>query len=93
MQILKSERFHQDLKEIVAYIAEDSPESARNFLVGLEQSVEGLALFPYRFRRSIFFEEERIRDLIYRGYVIPYEVWEEERRIVILGIVKYRKGF
>jgi len=41
---------------------------------------------PYKFRKSIHFNDENIRDLVFKGYTVPYLVDDEV--IVVLGIVK-----
>ena len=46
---------------------------------------------PYKFRKSIYFEDDNIRDYIYKGYVIPYLIDTEEDKIILLGMVKYRE--
>lgn len=45
---------------------------------------------PLKYRKSIYFDDENIRDLVYLGYVVPYKI--EKDKIVIIGITKYRIG-
>lgn len=45
---------------------------------------------PYKFRQSYFHHNQNIRDLIYKGYVIPYLIDEDKEIIVILNIFKNR---
>jgi hypothetical protein len=44
---------------------------------------------PFKFRKSLYHIDENIRDLIYKGYCIPYLV--EDKKIVILNIFKYNQ--
>lgn len=89
MRIVKTRHFQEQLREILRFIALDSPTAARRFKVELNRRADSLKEFPYRYRRSIYFDDA-IRDLIFKGYVIPYIVDQEKREIIILGIVKYR---
>jgi hypothetical protein len=45
---------------------------------------------PYKFRKSIYFDNEDIRDYIFMGYVVPYFIDVMNDRIVVLDIVKYQ---
>jgi len=47
---------------------------------------------PFKFRQSIYFEDESIRDLIFKGYTVAYKIEESEARIIILGIIKYQEN-
>jgi plasmid stabilization system protein ParE len=87
-KIVYEKRFYNDIKEIIYFIKKDKPKSAENFKKNLKSKIEDLQNFPYKYRKSIFFDDENIRDLIYKGYIIPYKITENE--IIILGITKYR---
>ena len=45
---------------------------------------------PFACRRSIFFDRDDIRDLIYKGYIVVYKVDETEGIITIFGFTKYK---
>jgi len=47
---------------------------------------------PYKHRKSIFFNREDIRDLIFKGYVIVYKVDERSQTIEIFGFTKYEEN-
>lgn len=38
------------------------------------------------YRKSISFDDERVRDLVFKSYVIPYAI--EDETIYVLGIYK-----
>lgn len=48
--------------------------------------------FPLKCRQSIFFESENFRDLIFRGYIIVYEIIPEANEILVFGFVKCERG-
>jgi len=90
-KIFYEPRFIDDLKGILDFIKKDKPETAKKFKTELKQNIEKLPTFPYSHRKSIFFENENIRDLIYKGYIIPYKI--DKEKIFILGITKYKQTF
>jgi len=50
-----------------------------------------LVHMPYKFKQSIYFDSEEIRDLVFKGYTIPYKIDEVKNQIVIIGINKYKR--
>ena len=93
MQVEKKDSFDTQLDNVLDFIAKDSLNRAIEFMVELEEKLEMLPHMPYKFRKSIYFEHEEIRDFIFKGYVIPYFIDESKSKIVLLGIVKYRETF
>jgi len=47
---------------------------------------------PYSNRKSMFFNNENIRDLVFKGYVIVYKIDEQEEEIVVFGFYKYQQN-
>ena len=93
MQILKDARYYADLTEIMEYIAQDSVQRAIHFQHELDKMIENCVHFPYKYRKSIYFNDDHIRDLIFKGYVIPYVVDEENATLTVLGIIKWKSAF
>ncbi len=44
---------------------------------------------PYAYRKSIYFNDKNIRDLIFKGYTIVFLI--TENKIEIYGFVKYQE--
>lgn len=86
MQILKTSRFLDELDVIVNFIAEDSLSQALIFLDKLENTVYTLSDTPYRCRQSCKSNDVNVRELVFRGYVVPYRVNKEKHRIEVIGI-------
>ena len=72
MLIEKSKKFDDDLASVLDRITFDSINAALNLVDELEERLAALPYMPYKFRKSIYFDNEDIRDYIYKGYVIPY---------------------
>ncbi|MDO9266640.1 MAG: type II toxin-antitoxin system RelE/ParE family toxin [Sulfurimonas sp.] len=92
MKILKREAFNREFKEILYFIAQDSKTNAKRFKNELIEKVNDLGFMPYKFRKSIFFHDDNIRDLVFKGYVIVYSIDEQENIITIIGISKYKES-
>ncbi|MBN2826204.1 MAG: type II toxin-antitoxin system RelE/ParE family toxin [Campylobacterales bacterium] len=88
MRILKSDGFNKEIKEILQFIATDSPTNAKRFKDTLFVKINELAFMPYKFRQSIYFDDANIRDMIFKGYVISYKIQADT--ITLIGIIKYR---
>ena len=89
MQIIKDELFKENLKTVLKYIAQDSKAKASKFNKQLSVQVNKLDNMPFKFRQSNYYKDNNIRDLIFKGYTIPYLVDKEKKLIVVLDIFKY----
>jgi len=80
MNIFRSERFKEELKIILSYIAKDKKSAALKFSKQLQTTIENLSTSPYKGRLS----KNGSRELIFKGYTIPYIL--DNETIVIIGI-------
>jgi len=92
MQILKDERYFSDLAEILDFIAKDSLQNALRFEEEVDTYLGTLVNFPYKYRKSIYFDDDNIRDAIFKGYVIPYVIELDKDSVTVLGIVKWKRS-
>ena len=81
--------FEEALFGILMYIMQDSEQASLTFEEELFEHLDGLLLFPYKFRKSLYYDDEQIRDYIFMGYTIPYLVDEKRDVIVMLDIFKW----
>lgn len=86
MKIIYTDRFIYEMRLINDFIAFDSRARAKEFTQNVKLACRKLADMPYKCRKSFKFDDENVRDLIYKGYVVPYLV--ENECISILGIYK-----
>ena len=91
MTIIKDPRFNDDLKVILRFLALDSKARAKQFKNELISRINDLKFMPRKYRKSIYFSDENIRDYIFKGYVIPYHINTQANTLTLLGIVKYKK--
>lgn len=92
MRIELQDSFIRKLNRQVDFIAHDKPSAARNFKNTIISKLKELIDFPFKSRKSIFFEDESIRDMIYQGYICVYKVDTKNAVIRVFGFVKYQKS-
>jgi len=91
MKIEYNPTFRKRAFEIWNFISKDSVNKADDFLNQLENKILELVYMPYKFRKSFYYDDENIRDLIFKGYTIPYYIDKKNDIILILDIFKWNK--
>ncbi len=89
MKIKLSTGFRLKLAKLVKYIARDKPQAGRNFKNELLNEIRKIPEFPYSYRESIFFNDDNIRDLVYKGAVIAFRILKNRNTIEVFGFSKY----
>ena len=89
MVIVRRREYSTALKVILSFIAQDSKNRALNFKSQLDNKINNLVNFPYKFQQSKNHFDENVRDMTFKGYTITYLVEEEKGRISILDIYKW----
>ena len=72
------------------FISFDSKTRALAFKSEIDNQINNLVNMPYKCRKSLYFENDKIRDLIYKGYTIVYKIDEIKNIIIIIGMKKYQ---
>ncbi|WP_396169531.1 type II toxin-antitoxin system RelE/ParE family toxin [Flavobacterium sp.] len=90
MKINISERFMSKLNNQVDYIAADKPQAARKFKNDLLKNIKKDLKQPFHFKKSRYFDNENIRDYVFKGYVVVYEVDIEKKIVYVFGFIKYK---
>lgn len=90
MKVVFKDTFVVRLEKQIEYISLDSPERARKFKNELIKKIKEIPKRPMSFRKSIYFDDEMIRDLIFKGYTIVFRV--SDSRIEVFGFVKYQQS-
>jgi hypothetical protein len=88
LRILKS--FGDKLNDQVNYIAQDKPGAAGKFKSDIIKRIKEIPKMPYACRKSIFFDREDIRDLVFKGYIVVYKVDKDNEFITVFGFTKYK---
>lgn len=86
MRVIKSPHFEEEIEVITDFISENSPRRALRFYDELLNKLESIPSNPYRFRKRPKINDKNIRELIFKGYTIPFYIDTAHEVIVILGI-------
>lgn len=86
MKIIESKQFKDELRAIAFYIKQDKLAASIDFVEQLKQKITFLVDFPYQYKKSIYFDNDEIRDMVYKGYTIIYEINSEENSLELLSI-------
>ena len=68
------DRFIKALNNIESFIALDSLERAEKFKNDIIDKISSLDFMPKRCRKSTLANDESIRDLIFKGYIIVFKI-------------------
>jgi len=83
----------EDFKNIVLYIAEDSPTNARSLFEKIKEKASNLTLFPERGRTVPELQDQGIffyRELIHTPWRIIYRV--EGQKVYVLSVLDSRQN-
>ncbi|MET3027868.1 type II toxin-antitoxin system RelE/ParE family toxin [Flavobacterium sp. UW10123] len=92
MTIKISNEFLKSLKEQVYYIYKDKPRAALKFRKDLLRNIKKDLKHPFHFTKSKYFDDENIRDYVFKGYVSVYEVDAEKNIVFVFGFIKYKES-
>ena len=81
-KLVFSPQAKDDLSEIAAYIAQDKPIAARNFVRQLRGACQRLKAQPWAGEQCPEFSSRSYRKIVFRNYVIIYEVGGAALQIV-----------
>ncbi|KAF2340607.1 type II toxin-antitoxin system RelE/ParE family toxin [Flavobacterium tistrianum] len=92
MTIKISNEFLELLKEQVHYIYKDKPRAALKFRKDLLRSIKKDLKHPFLFKKSRYFDNENIRDYVFKGYVSVYEVDIDKNIVFVFSFIKYKNS-
>jgi len=91
MKIVYDPIFLQELKNILQNISYDKPSASRRFGKEIKTKIKQIPQNPFMYRKSIYFDDIYIRDMIHKGYTIIYEVNPTKKQLNILSIFNQNK--
>lgn len=87
-QIVSSTLFDEQLQEIMHALEKEEGNSAKNFKLYLDTVIVNMQSKIAKYKPSIYFESEEVKDMENQGYVIPFYSDEADETYVLLGICK-----
>lgn len=88
MQIVCSELYEDELKKILEDLAKEDFAAAKNFKLYLDTIIVNIPTKVDKYKKSIFFNEDNVKDVEHQGFRIPFYVDKENDTYVLLGIFK-----
>ncbi|MCG3693496.1 type II toxin-antitoxin system RelE/ParE family toxin [Aliarcobacter butzleri] len=85
MILEQSSRFEEEFEISIDFIAFDSVNRVLEFYDEIIFKIRNVPHSPYSYRKRNN-SENSTRELIFKGYTIPFEIDEENNKIIILGI-------
>jgi len=86
LKIIESQQFKDELRAITFYIKKDKLSASVAFVKNLKKNIKNLVDFPYQYKKSIYFDNDEIRDMAYMGYTIVYEIDTQKDTLELLSI-------
>lgn len=90
MKIVYKRSFMLRLGEQLKYIARDNPTAALRLKDRFKEALSHTPRMPKMAKRSIYFDDENIRDLIVEGYTLVYRIRPD--RIEVFGLANGQEG-
>ena len=91
MQILSSQLFQKQLKEIFQPYVQSDPKGIKDFKLYLDTVILNMPSKAKKYKQSVYFDNENIRDIEHQGYTIPFFMDEKNGLYLILGIIQTNK--
>jgi hypothetical protein len=88
MNIIASELYEKQLKEILDEMIVVDFNSAKNFKSYLDTIIINIPTKYNKYKKSIYYDDKNIRDVVHGGFIIPFYTDESNKTFVILGIVE-----
>lgn len=88
MKILCTSLYETQLKEILEQFALKDSAATKMFKIYLDTLIINIPTKASKYKQSIYFDDENIKDLIYEDFIIPFYIDKSTQSYLILGIVK-----
>jgi len=88
MKILCSELYEEQLKEILIRMIEIDYKATKGFKSYLDTIIINIPTKSKKYKKSIYFDDENIKDVEHQGYTIPFYIDKTNNSYLILGILE-----
>jgi plasmid stabilization system protein ParE len=91
MYIHRSRKFQSKLLTVLIHIAKDKVGASEKFHIDLEEQIDNITNFPFKYKSSIYFDDKNVRDMTFKKYTIIYEINLDKNRIEFMDIFNRNK--
>lgn len=88
MNVLASDLYKLQLQEAIEYIKKQGEVEVGAFEMYLDTIIVNMHTKAKKYKKSIYFDNENVKDIQNQGFTIPYFMDEQKRIYILLGIVK-----
>ena len=88
MSILTSNLYKEQLKDILIFLKEENEANAKSFELYLDTIIINMLTKVKKYKKSIYFNDENIKDIQNQGCTIPFYIDEKKNTYILLGIIK-----
>mgnify|MGYP006883065581 CR=1 FL=1 len=88
MNILSSDLYKEQLREILELLKKQSESDMKSFELYLDTIIFNMHTKLRKYKKSIYFDNENIKDIQNQGYTIAFYIDEKKNIYILLGIVK-----
>ena len=88
MNVICSKLYEEQLKEILEPMAKENFEDTKKFKIYLDTILINIPTKAKKYKKSIYFDDENIKDVEYEDYTIVFYLDEENETYAILSILK-----
>jgi plasmid stabilization system protein ParE len=92
MKIEITKDYRLDLDQQIRYISKDKPQAAKKFKIDLILNIKKDLKHPFNFKKSRYYNDENIRDYVFKRYTSVYYIDEEQNCISVFGFIKHKKS-
>lgn len=86
--IVSSNLFNEQLDDILSMLENEDGSKAKSFKLYLDTVIINMQSKIAKYKPSVYFENENVKEIENQGYVIPFHCDEEDETYVLLGIYK-----
>jgi len=88
VEILSSNLYEEQLKAILEPYLQSDPKGIKDFKLYLDTVILNMPSKAKKYKKSIYFDDEDIKDIEHQGYSIPFVYDEINETFLILGIIE-----
>lgn len=88
MNILCTENYEQELKNILEPMAKENFEDTKKFKTYLDTIIINIPTKFGKYKQSIYFYDENVKDIEYENYTVVFYFDEFKNNYIVLSIVE-----
>jgi hypothetical protein len=87
MKIVNSPLYEEQLKSVLSELFGDDIKGAKSFKLYLDTIILNMPTKVKKYKKSVYFDDEHIKDIEHQGFTIPFFVDDINNTYVVLGII------